>query len=63
MSDLANLLPATICEPCPVEPERPSLLPTITNQVIVIDCLKAALQAMTTQMYCDLDNGPKGCGK
>lgn len=54
-------LPAVLCAPCPVEPERPSILPTITTQEVVTDCLKDALRAMAMNFYCDLNNGPKGC--
>lgn len=50
-----------LCLPCPEVPQKPSLLPTVTHQTIIVDCLKDALLAMTTQFYCDLDNGPKGC--
>ena len=57
---LVPKLPDTLC-PCPVEPERPSLLPTVRTETIVTDCLKAALEAMATKFYCDLANGPKGC--
>ncbi|WEM34253.1 hypothetical protein [Xanthomonas phage X1] len=53
-------LPDVLC-PCPEEVEKPSILPTITTQEVITYCLKDALYAMATQLYCDLNNGPKGC--
>lgn len=57
---LVDKLPDVLC-PCPEEPAKPSLLPTVRVNTFVTSCLKDALYAMTTQYYCDLDNGPKGC--
>ena len=47
-------LPTTVCNPCPVEvSDRPSLLPTITTETVIVDIYPDIVKELFTEFDCE----------